>query len=120
MSEHHETGSVGEEMARLYLADLGYRIMDRNWRFGRDEIDIVAMDGETLVIAEVKTRSSAFFMAAETAVGKQKQRLLIRAANAYVQKKEIDAEVRFDILSVYPNSKGKKIHHIKDAFYPLA
>ncbi|MBN1339711.1 MAG: YraN family protein [Bacteroidales bacterium] len=119
MTEHLETGMQGEEMACSYLKGLGYKILERNWQFGKNEIDIVALDGEILVIAEVKTRNSAYFMAAEAAVTKQKQRLLIRAANVYVQKKNFSAEIRFDIISVYPQSKGEKISHIKDAFYPL-
>lgn len=60
MAEHNETGNKGEELAEKYLRKLGYEILERNWHFGKNEIDIIAKDGNFLVIAEVKTRSSTF------------------------------------------------------------
>ena len=118
MAEHNDLGKKGEELAAVYLEKKGYRIVEKNWRQWRNEIDLVAMDGKYLVIVEVKTRQSAFFGEPETAVTRDKQKTLIRAANAYVRYKNIDCEVRFDILSVIITKTGEQIHHIEDAFYP--
>lgn len=120
MAEHNDTGAAGEEMAADYLSKNGYSILDRNWRFGKEEIDIIAQKDDVLVIAEVKTRSSNFFGEPEEFVTRQKQRLLIKAANAYVERKNLDVEVRFDILSVILSSREKKVYHIEDAFSPIA
>jgi len=118
MAEHNDLGKKGEELAAGYLEKKGYRIVEKNWRQWRNEIDVVAMDGKCLVIVEVKTRQSNFFGEPEMAVTREKQKALIRAANAYVRYKNIDCEVRFDILSVIISKTGQQIHHIEDAFYP--
>ena len=118
MAEHNDLGKKGEEIAAGYLRKKGYRILEKNWRQWRNEIDVVAMDGKCLVIIEVKTRQSNFFGEPEMAVTRDKQKALIRAANAYVRYKNVDCEVRFDILSVIISKTTEKIHHIEDAFYP--
>lgn len=118
MAKHYDLGIKGEETAANYLSAKGYQILERNWRFGKDEIDIIAEHDNFLVIVEVKTRSSSFYGNPEEAVDEQKQRLLIRAANEYVLQKEIDMEVRFDIFSIIIESGKQTINHIKDAFYP--
>ena len=68
MAAHNETGKRGEEIAAQYLLKKGYKILDKNWRYFRNEIDIVALDGIFLVVAEVKTRSSDKMMPPEMAV----------------------------------------------------
>ena len=120
MAEHNDTGRMGEEFACSHLQEKGYMILERNWRFGREEIDIIARQKDTLVIAEVKTRSGNFFGEPEEFVNRQKQRLLIKAANAYIEKMNIDIEVRFDIISVIFSGNKKKIYHIEGAFHPIA
>ncbi len=118
MAKHYDLGIQGEETAANYLAAQGYQILERNWRFGKDEIDIIAEYDNFLVIVEVKTRSSSFYGNPEEAVDEQKQRLLVNAANEYVLQKEIDLEVRFDIFSIIIESGKQTINHIEDAFYP--
>ena len=118
MAEHNDLGKKGEELAADFLEKKGYQILERNWRQWRNEIDVIAMDGKYLVIIEVKTRQSNYFMEPETAVTRDKQRALIRAANAYVRYKNINCEVRFDILSILISKTSEQIHHIEDAFYP--
>ena len=118
MAEHNELGKLGEEIAFDYLLAKGYRIMFRNWRFAKDEIDIIAKDGEELVIVEVKTRSTDYFGGPETFVTKKKQGFLIRAADNFVQKYSIDFEVRFDVISIIINENEENIQHIEDAFGP--
>ena len=118
MAEHIELGKKGEELARIYLIKKGFKILHTNWRFSKDEVDIIAEDVKELVIVEVKTRSTNYFCEPEFAVTKQKQKFLIRAANSYIEKYDYFGETRFDIVSIIITSKENHIHHIEDAFYP--
>ncbi len=118
MSKHYDLGKKGEDIAARYLAGKGYQIIERNWRFGKDEIDIIAEYDNFLVIIEVKTRSTSYYGNPEEAVDEQKQRFIIRTANEYVMQKEINLEVRFDILSIVIESNKQTINHIEEAFYP--
>lgn len=118
MAKHIALGKKGEELAQNYLKEKGFKILETNWRHDKDEIDIVAMDGNELVIVEVKTRSTDFFGEPEEAVGFRKEGFLIRATEAYLEEKNLDIDSRFDIISIILNSKQTKITHIEDAFYP--
>jgi putative endonuclease len=118
MAEHNDLGKQGEEIAQQYLSDKGYKIMQCNWRFGSDEIDIIAKKDNLLIIAEVKTRQTNFFGEPEEAVTKTKQKFLIRATETYINQKNIDLETRFDIVSVVISNGQVMINHIEDAFYP--
>ncbi len=119
MAEHNDQGKFGEEQALIYLKKLGYTILDCNWQFRKFEIDIVALDGEMLVVVEVKTRKNDAFGAPETFVTRKKQSQLIKAVNQYVERKELSNEIRFDIVSVLHNGISVVIEHIPDAFYPI-
>ena len=116
-----ELGKKGEEIAAEYLQKKGYKILETNWRFGKNEIDIVARDntGRYVVVVEVKSRHSNYGGEPETAVTRDKQRALIRAANAYIRIKNLQDEIRFDIVSILISKEGEKINHIEDAFYPM-
>lgn len=118
MAEHNDFGKQGEEIAVKFLIDKGYEILERNWRNRHNEIDIIAKDGEELVIVEVKTRQSNGIMNPEQAVNRQKQRLLIYAANAYIYRNELDMDTRFDIISIFFKDGKLVIDHIEDAFLP--
>ena len=118
MAEHNDVGKFGEEMAQNHLLAKGYKIIAKNWRFGKDEIDIVAKHNNFLVIVEVKTRSTDFFGDPEEAVTKKKQKFLVRAADAYINNNKIAEEVRFDIISIVVTGSHWEINHIEDAFYP--
>ena len=72
------------------------------------------------MVAEVKTRKSNFFGEPEEFVTRQKQKHLIKAANAYIEKNNLDLEVRFDIISIILSGNEQKIFHIEDAFHPIA
>ncbi len=119
MKEEHKTGTEGEQAAAKHLRSLGYEILETNWRFGQEEIDIIAVHKNIIAVVEVKTRSSAAFGEPEVFVNRQKQRHLIRAADAYLQKKGLDLEVRFDIASVLKKGDSYQITIIENAFYPL-
>lgn len=118
MAEHNITGKTGEEMAAKYMEDKGFIVLETNWRFKNLEADIIAKIAKTLVIAEVKTRKSNYFGEPESFVTKQKQKNLIKAANEYIVRNNLDLEVRFDIISIVLND-NTAIKHIEDAFYPL-
>ena len=118
MAEHNELGELGEQLAVDLLVKKGYKIIERNWRYLKAEIDIIAQkEPETLVIVEVKTRSNSFIGNPEEFVTPKKIKLLVKAANEYVVSRKLDVEVRFDIIAVVKNSKYEKIEHLKDAFY---
>jgi len=119
MAANHEIGKRGEELAVQYLKDKGYRILDTNWRFGHNELDLMALDGNILVVAEVKTRRSNILGEPEMAVTREKQRAIIRSANAYIKWKHRTEEVRFDIVSILIRGDQVTIHHIPDAFYAM-
>ena len=116
MNETQKTGGEGETKAAEYLRSLGYEILERNWKHSNQEIDIIAKHKTFLIIAEVKTRSSNVFGEPEVFVNRQKQGNLIKAANAYIEKKNLPLEIRFDILSVMKKGEEYKVNHIKMHF----
>ena len=118
MAEHNELGKAGENAAVAYLEDNGYVIRHRNWRKGHLELDIVAAKENQLVILEVKTRSNTQITMPEDAVDLPKIKRTVRAADTYIKLFQIDASVRFDIITVVGNKIDFKIEHIKEAFYP--
>ena len=117
MAEHNELGKKGEELAVEYLRENGYKILDRNWTFQKAEIDIIAEKDNILAIIEVKTRSSTDFGLPQDFVKPKKIQLLVKAVNAYINDREIDFEVRFDIIAVQRNGESFAIEHLTDAFY---
>lgn len=117
-TEKQLQGFAGEEMAVNLLYQKGYRILERNWRCGHLEVDIIAENNDYLVIVEVKTRKTALFGAPEVFVDYQKQRHLIRAAKYYCKFKNITKEIRFDIISVINSPEFQEVNHIENAFKP--
>lgn len=111
-------GHWGEDMAEKFLKERGYRILDRNWRLGHRDLDLVAVDADELVIVEVKTRQSGDFLAPELAVNKTKIRNLRIAADAYIRQKQIDMPARFDIITITGSPEGYEVDHIERAFLP--
>ena len=118
MAEHNELGDSGEKLALSFLKEKSYEILATNWRFGADEIDIIARHNNFLVIVEVKTRSSNYYGEPEVFVTKQKQKFLIRATQNYINQHDINEECRFDIIAIVSKNGKNTIHHIEDAFYP--
>jgi putative endonuclease len=118
MAQHNQLGKQGELIARKMLEEKGWKILETNWRHDKDEIDIIAMDGDELVIVEVKTRSTDYYGHPEDAVDYRKEAFLIRATEAYLEEKNLDCDSRFDIVSIILKDNVPEIYHIKDAFYP--
>ncbi len=114
-------GRIGERLAAEYLVKQGIQILEQNWRHRHKEIDIIGQDERFLIIAEVKARADIFLEAPGEMVDKTKQNYLIRAADAYIQQRGIDKEVRFDLLIiVFEDGDLQRYHleHIPDAFLP--
>lgn len=106
MSEAYDFGKKAEEfIAKKYIKN-GYKILERNWFFRPAEIDIIAIRDNILAIVEVKARGEEPLEHAESSVNNKKKRLLIMAANEYIERHDIDVECRFDIAVVsYQNNK---------------
>jgi len=118
MAEHIEKGRKSEEIAVEYLEDHGYEILSTNFRYKQKEIDIISKKDQFLVITEVKTKSFWSDERPDDIVKLSKQRYLIEATEAYMMKKDIDLEVRFDVIFIVYKHEEIIIEHIEDAFYP--
>jgi len=118
MSESHDLGKQGEELAAGHLTKSGYKILFRNWKWGRNEIDIIAENKDYVVFAEVKTRTDDYQMHPVTAVTRDKQKSIIMAADGYIKRYNINKESRFDVITVIKKGEQFEIDHIEDAFYP--
>ncbi|MBR5843099.1 MAG: YraN family protein [Bacteroidaceae bacterium] len=116
MAQHNLLGKSGEEYAAEYLISRGYVIREINWVSGKYELDIVAYRDATIVIVEVKTRSSVDFAYPEEAVTEKKIRNIVRATDAYMRMFDLDMEVRFDVISIVGKEPPYEIEHIEDAF----
>lgn len=114
--EAKDFGVLGEQMATRYLEDHGFVILDRNYRKGHQEVDIITLDQGELVVVEVKTRSSGTYLAPEEAVDHKKRLNIIKVADNYVLKHHRTEPVRFDIISIISNDKGTEIRHLKNAY----
>jgi putative endonuclease len=118
MAESHNLGQKGEDLAADHLKNAGFRILCRNWKWGKHEIDIIAEKNEIIIFVEVKTRAEDFQMHPVTAVTSSKQRSIIYAADGYIRRFDVNKESRFDIITVIKTGESYQIDHIEDAFYP--
>lgn len=123
MHAPHSLGAEGERLAARYLAGKGFRIVVRNFRFIRNEIDIIARDGETLCFIEVKTRASLDKGHPAEAVTLRKQKEIVRAASGYLAGLAGELpECRFDVIAILAQRmegamiREYKLEHIKAAF----
>lgn len=113
-----EFGDAGEDIAADFLKQKGYKIIERNYRYGHGEIDIIAEDDNTLVFVEVKTRKNLEFGYPELGITKSKQKQVRKIAEAYLYEKNIiDTDCRVDVIAILnsPNNKPQ-IEHIINAF----
>jgi len=114
-----DLGSKGEDVACRFLMEKGYRILERNVRMGRGEIDIVAREGGEIVFVEVKTRTTTRMGTPAEAVGPRKQEQLRRLALLYLKSRSIgETPCRFDVATIILPGTGEKpeIEIIKGAF----
>lgn len=116
MASHNNLGTEGEVIAQEFLLKKGYQILDCNWRHLRYEIDIIALYKGILIFIEVKTRSTFKYGFPDESVDFRKEKMLIEAAEIYIEQKDLFNEIRFDIVSIVKNEKDEKIYHIENAF----
>lgn len=122
MAEHNDLGKWGEDEAARFLEGRGYVILERDWKLGKRDLDIIALteNQDTLVFVEVKTRQSDDLQEPEEAVDDKKMRNLAIAANSYIKLNQVQQDIRFDIVTVLGKKKQMdSIEHIEDAFNPL-
>lgn len=116
---YRSLGRRGERAAERFLRRRGYKIVARRERGRLGELDLVAVDGRTIVFVEVKTRASHAAGHPAESVGPEKQARLTRLALAYLKRHELlEHPARFDVLAItWPAGAGKpQIEHIKNAF----
>ena len=115
MAAHNELGKWGEVLAAEFVEKQGYEILERDWKSGHHDLDIIARDEDTLVIIEVKTRRNRLFGDPEEAIDYKKRLSLQSAINHYVKSHRIKIPVRFDVISIVGMiGSTPEIDHIKD------
>lgn len=117
MAKNNELGGRGEQMAADYLLAKGYTLVARNWTFERAEVDIIVLINDIYVFVEVKTRSTNYFGYPEQAVTPAKQRLLAKAASAFITQNGIEGNIRFDVIAITFVKEKAELLHIEDAFF---
>lgn len=113
-----ERGKQGEDMAAQILIEKGFIEKHRNWHAGKLEIDLIMLDGDTIVFVEVKMRFGPWAEDPELAVNKGKINRLIQAAACWLETYQWQGEIRFDIVSIRKPYQSYIIEHIPDAFGP--
>ena len=115
MAAHNELGKWGEDLAADYLQRKGYTIIERDWKSGKRDLDIIAQDGNVIVFVEVKTRRNRLYGEPEESVDYHKLQNLQQAISHYVKFKHIRQEIRFDIISIVGTAgTDPDIQHIQD------
>lgn len=110
------TGQGGEDLAARYLSEQGYELLERNFRYGKAEIDLIMRKNKLLVFVEVKTRRNAAYGYPEEFVNRQQQAMIMRAAEQYILKNNWQGLIRFDIVAILTEPE-LQIQHLPDAFY---
>lgn len=116
MSSQHELGKTGEQMAINLLREKGYEILEKNWRSGKLEVDIICRKNDQMVFVEVKTRSSDFDL--EELIPPSKEASLIQAVNVYLEALEDEVESRIDLIVLEFQNGELHIEHMENAIDP--
>jgi putative endonuclease len=116
MADHNDLGKKGEQLAIDFLLKNDYKILEKNYRYLKAEVDIIAKKENILAVIEVKTRSTDYFGNPQDFVNPKKIKLLLSAIDHYVVQKDLDVEVRFDIIAIIHQNNNTKIDHLEDAF----
>lgn len=116
MAKHNILGEKGEQIAERFLLKNNYKVLAKNWRYKNLEVDIFAMKDNFLVAVEVKTRSTDFVENLSEIVTKKKQRFIIEATNAYLEKSDLNSEARFDVIFIIISNGKYHLKHIPDAY----
>ena len=118
MAIHNDLGKEGEQAIVVFFQETGYTIEATNWRYRKNEIDIIASDDDTIIFVEVKTRSSEIWGTPESFLSNSQISRLVEAANYYIEKYEIDKEIRFDVFSLTKSGDEFNIKHFPDFLIP--
>ncbi len=119
MARHNIFGAEGELLAKKYLEEKSYEILEENWTFKKSEIDLIAYKDSKIIFVEVKSRRNNTFAEPEDFVSPEKQKNMALAADEYVYLMDHQYEIRFDIISVLFDKFGEPlIRHTEDAFWP--
>ena len=116
MAQHNDLGNEGEKISIEYLQKKGYEILEKNYRYLKAEVDIIAKIKNIVAVIEVKTRSTNEFGNPQDFVNPKKIKLLTSAIDHYVIENDLDVEVRFDIVAIIKQKNVFQIEHLKDAF----
>jgi len=109
-------GSKSEQIAVDFLIQKGYKILERNFRCSKKEIDIIAKKGETISFIEVKSKSQKADFNPEYSITAAKQRTIFQVANYYVEKNELkNTDFSFDVIIVNFTGEGIKIEHLENS-----
>lgn len=118
MSNNIQLGKFGEQIAKDFLVKKGYVILETNFRFEKNEVDIICLKSKLLIFAEVKSRSSFNFGFPEEAVTEKKQESIKKVAEFFMLEHPEYELCRFDIIScLIQRGEVKEIRHFEDAFY---
>lgn len=118
--DKHLNGKEGENLALAHLLNKGFMLLERNWKYGQKEVDLIMKDQDAIVFVEVKTRKQTAYGFPEEFVDMKKQSNLVHVASAWMDQMEYEGEIRFDIVTLL-QKKGSSptINHIQDAFFPF-
>lgn len=117
-SFNKELGYYGEDLAKLYLINKNYKILEKNYRVNFGEIDIIAAFENTVVFVEVKTRKNLYFGLPCEAVTNKKRYKIFQTAQYFILKNySVDLNYRFDIIEVFINGNAYDINHLINAFW---
>lgn len=118
MATHNDFGKEAEKISIEFLQKNNYQILEKNWRYHKAEIDIIAIDiqNNQLAVIEVKARTSDKIQPPENAINQTKKKLIITATDAYISQNNVSLEVRFDVITLLFTSQKWTINHLKNAF----
>lgn len=117
MAAHNELGKKGEDLAVEFLLKKGYKIVARNFKYQKAEVDIIARKVNVLAIIQVKTRSTPDFGNQQEFLKTKQIQLMVKAVSYFVTDHNMDVQVRFDVMGIIKNKAGIKIEHLEDAFF---
>jgi putative endonuclease len=121
VKDKQATGKLGESLAAALLQQKGFRILHRNYRLGRAEVDLIAASDKLLLFIEVKTRRGPnSFGYPEEAVDKKKAARITWAAGYFIERIDWKGAIRFDVIAVQlptHSNAQPQLHHFEDAFY---
>jgi putative endonuclease len=117
MPDMHKKGARGERAAEKFLISKSFRLIERNYRYGRGEIDLIFDDHGIIVFVEVKARSSDVYGEPEDSITPRKRKQIRKVAEAYLWEKNItDTECRFDVVAIKWDGDKEIINYFENAF----